>query len=475
MRIVYRVEAAWPPLAWLAECRSNSDTITVAHGSDVHTSPFGFCEAAWDAPFEDFDFDRANAFFGSGARLRDGRLLFVSSHSTMDRLHDIQTAHGWQVSNSLACLARAAGGRADPWYPWYYEDFHSISDGIDDYTSTLRLANGPVRITYWRNLAWDGRVLERVEKPLQTTGFDDFESYVGFLESTLSRLAANMASPSRAFPLSPVSTASSGYDALAVTVLARTIGTRDVICAVEDRSGYNDSAVPMVRQLGMEALAVSRNDWREALMDPVPFIVGDACGRETWIAPIDTRLSRRVLLTGCHGDRAWSAVARAPGRLARSSHLGAAGLSLCEYRLKAGFVHCPLPYFGIDAIQTIRGITNASALAPWRLGGHYDRPIPRRIIESAGIGREQFGQRKTATAVHPFRLAEFERFMAGTPAFVDFMRWLRRASREAPPPEKLPRPVSNAREIVQAPLFRHLFPWALERHSASFDGSPSDR
>lgn len=35
---------------------------------------------------------------------------------------------------------------------------------------------------------------------------------------------------------------------------------------------------------------------------------------------------------------------------------------------------------------------------PWRLGGKYDRPIPRRIGEEiGGIPRNQFGQRKMAT------------------------------------------------------------------------------
>ncbi len=447
--------------------------VTVSHGPDVETGAHGFCEAAWDSAFEDFDFDRTGAFFGSGARLRDGRLLFVSSHSTMDRLHDIRTPHGWQVSNSLACLAAASDGRPDPWYPWYYEDFHSICDGLDAYATTLNLSSGPVRLTYWRNLDWDGRTLDVVDKPPQAGDFDDYASYLGFLESTLARLADNMRSTARRFAIEPISTASSGYDALSVTVLTRAIGTRDVVCAVEDRLGYDDSAVSMVGALGMNAITVSRNDWRESQLDPAPFIVGDACGRDVWIAPIASRLSRRALFTGSHGDRAWSTREIAPGRLSRSPHTGAAGLSLGEYRIGAGFVHCPLPYLGIDAIESIRSISNSPSMAPWRLGGSYDRPIPRRIIETAGIERTSFGQRKTATAVHLFRLQEFERLFAGTPAFIDFMRWLRRVSRQAPQPAELPHLDSRSREVVQAPLFRHLFPWALERCMARYDESTS--
>ena len=34
---------------------------------------------------------------------------------------------------------------------------------------------------------------------------------------------------------------------------------------------------------------------------------------------------------------------------------------------------------------------------PWRLGTTYDRPIPRRIAESAGVPRGMFGQTKMAS------------------------------------------------------------------------------
>ena len=33
-------------------------------------------------------------------------------------------------------------------------------------------------------------------------------------------------------------------------------------------------------------------------------------------------------------------------------------------------------------------------MGDWRVGGDYDRPIPRRIVESAGVPRDYFGMRK---------------------------------------------------------------------------------
>ena len=105
----------------------------------------------------------------------------------------------------------------------------------------------------------------------------------------------------------------------------------------------------------------------------------------------------------------------------------------------------------------------------WRQNHQYDRPIPRRIIEAAGIRREQFGNRKTATAVHLFREKEFERFFAGTESFRDYMRWIRQQSRRhAPPPSEFYNITSPKRETIEVPLVRQLFPWAVDRCKALY-------
>ena len=56
--------------------------------------------------------------------------------------------------------------------------------------------------------------------------------------------------------------------------------------------------------------------------------------------------------------------------------------SLGEFRLRAGFVHYPLPYVGALHGPAIHAITHSAEMRPWKLGtGYYDRPIPRRIAE----------------------------------------------------------------------------------------------
>src|SRR5207253_2702243 len=78
-------------------------------------------------------FDETDLVFGSGARRRGGGVTFVSSGSTVDRLHSHEVAGRVCVANSLACLLVAIGADVDPTYAGYYADFKSISDGLVRY------------------------------------------------------------------------------------------------------------------------------------------------------------------------------------------------------------------------------------------------------------------------------------------------------------------------------------------------------
>jgi len=75
MRFAFRLADSWPPLAWLARYRPGSEVVDVAHGARVETTPEWFCEAVWDAAYEDGGFDRTDLVFGSGGRVRNGGCL----------------------------------------------------------------------------------------------------------------------------------------------------------------------------------------------------------------------------------------------------------------------------------------------------------------------------------------------------------------------------------------------------------------
>jgi hypothetical protein len=68
--------------------------------------------------------------------------------------------------------------------------------------------------------------------------------------------------------------------------------------------------------------------------------------------------------------------------------------------------------------ETIIGLSNSPEMAPWQVGGDYDRPIPRRILEERGIERGTFALQDVGGAVEwvPWAMTETSK--------ADFADWL---------------------------------------------------
>ena len=73
-----------------------------------------------------------------------------------------------------------------------------------------------------------------------------------------------------------------------------------------------------------------------------------------------------------------------------------------EFRLRVGFVHLPVPTIGALMTPELRRISRSQAMKPWVVSPNYDRPIPRRMAEEAGVPREWFGQNKKAVGARFF-------------------------------------------------------------------------
>lgn len=492
MRLQFLPADGWPPLAWLALCVPGSEEVVVRHGPRVERRAEWFCEAVWDGPFEAGNFHRTDVVFGSGGRLDGGGIVFVSAGNTVDRLHTIELPEGVLVSNSLACLLAAARATVDPAYSAYFQDFMTIRRGLRRYKRALATSGGPVQLTYYDNLRWDGRRLVTEPKTWPQRDFRSFVPYRAFLESSLRALCANAIARERRVRYPMLGTMSSGHDsATAAAIAARAGLLQEVITFDRARTGEPDSGRAVAGVLGLHVLEVSRDAWRDIDLAEVPFLAADAKGEDVYFRGAEAQLAGRLVLTGFGGDRIWDRDARrATDDLPRRDQ---SGLSLSEYRLRVGFIHCPVPYLGARQLHEIRALGRSAELAAWTVVAESRRPICRRILEEAGVPRQAIGTHKRAASVLFFRRDSF----LTDPSLLDYTMWLQTAvplRREAtmvgllraaarvtapllyglasrlPGRPRLLRPLGHRLTTFgyREPRFRYLFPWALARAQEAY-------
>jgi hypothetical protein len=414
----------WPALAWLARC---GEDVGLWHGSRVEVGSGSAFEGTWPGSFSEGAFDRHAVVAGSGVRVRDTEAIFVSPTSTIDRLCHLVTGNGEAlVSNSLLALLEAAGAEVTD--PKYQAKATSIVRGIDRCRKEIETSAGAVGLTHFRNLVWRAGSLERRDKP-SPGSFASFGDYDHFLSSAFAELASNMADPARRHELRFLGTLSSGYDANAATALAAAEGCNAAICFETTGRGLPDSGVPAARALGVEPIVVERDAWRRVAQLPggteVPFLAAGGGSGLVGFHGAREHLAGTVLVTGFYGDSIWNPEWPELGRdVVRKD---GSGLGFCEYRLHAEFVNCAPAFWAAREVADVVALNRSAEMKPWTLGLGYDRPVPRRIAEAAGVPREAFGHAKRGVPkAQPHRDPDFL-----TPeAKRNYFEWLR--SKRAP-------------------------------------------
>ena len=408
IRLRYQPAPDWPPLAWLARLPGTAHQpgteaeVLVTHGRAVETRDDWFGEIVWAGDLDAAGFDQTEVVFGTGARLRgqaSGKqeLIFVPPATMTDRIQSIESGGYCWVSNSLACLLAQVGGEPDPLDATWFDRMGAAMAGIRDYERMIPTSAGEVRLTYFHNLAWrDGRLRE-VEKPdAAPGGFGTFESYCDFLRRAVAALAPNAADARRAFPMPLLGTISSGFDSPMVSAIAReAAGLREAFSF--RRPDGTDSGEEIARILDLDVTYLERDAWRKSTdMPEVPFIAGDAKGEDVFMHAAADLVRGRTMLSGHYGgiilNRNWGYPNDVIQRRDRSG-------TFTEWRLIAGCIHAAVFFLGARHATDVYRISTSEQMRPWSLGGWYDRPIARRLLEEAGVPREAFGITKRAASV----------------------------------------------------------------------------
>ena len=390
--------AALPRLAWLFERRCG-ETPRLLHGPGVLVRPTGFFEGAWSGDFDDFAFHEAANVFGSGAVATERGVLFVPPSHTQEHLLLWRGPAGIGVSNSLAFLLRHFGDDLAP-FDWDYgERFARVLDDPEESPLEFPTRDGSLSLLLSHNALLDdaGR-LEIVPKP-PAPGFADYRSYRTYLQREIGAAIANAAAPARAQGYGLLATLSSGYDSTAVAALASAEGCEKAISFGMARSGVPDSGEATARALGMKLTVLERCERPPRSGDTeAEFLAGGMQGEDIFMAALERIVPGRILFTGYGGDAAW----KPGGASNRLKRLDLSGADLGEFRLRSDFIHLPAPFIGLANKADLARVTKSAEMAPFSVGGDYDRPIPRRIAEEAGVPRDAFGSAKKAVSVHLF-------------------------------------------------------------------------
>jgi len=392
-----------PPLAWCARMMNGSNDVVVFHGSHIETDRDSYFEGAWDGSFEGRKFVDAHVFMGSGGQVTDEGIVFASPTHTLERLHLIELKNEIFISNSLPFLLREANDACDPTYLYYHHDLDTIAYGLKKYIRFIPTKKGNrVRLEYHCNvlISKDLRVrrIEKSEPPAPS----NFNEYYRFLLNSTAALQGNASAFLRKVKYNPLTSISTGYDSPACAVLAK----KGAHCTEavtfnrgwvwRSRQAIDDSGSQIGHKLGLTVKEYDRTSYRKQgeLVEAV-FLACGASGQDVVMATLGDVLPGRVFYTGFHGDCVWN-VRRPASPFMERGFSG--GISLSEFRLQIGFIHAPLPFMGSVNHAAIKAISTSDEMKPWSIGESYNRPIPRRIVETNGVARELFAyQKKAAT------------------------------------------------------------------------------
>lgn len=399
MEFNYTIKKNLPPLSWLAIVSENCDTIEVVVGSTVETFDSFFVSGVWDGDFKTGDFEQCNFSCCTGAKLKDDYVLFLTPHHLNACIFSVREEKKIYLSNSLSFLLAYTNKGLDPNYYDYDTDFCCETLGERNlkppyHSSAPLLENSSVNIYSFCKIKIDRSFTVILERRSSKFHFANYSDYYNAVTCTLKLLYDNSRDPSRKSPYGMIATISRGYDAPTCATFARGIGCEEAFSFNRPEHYRNDCGTEIAKILGYKKIheldgdhVKSNNEFIEA----ADFASGDTGSMITFEGHKEL-FSNKLLFCGFRGDFVWSINHKPNNDLLDVTETSSE--NSYEVFLKSNTVLILIPYIGADHATDIFNISVSDEMKYWRLGRWYDRPICRRVVEEAGVGREMFGQRK---------------------------------------------------------------------------------
>lgn len=462
-----------PPLAWVAAVRPGE--VRVDHGTSVRTFDEGFFEGTWAGPSSLSEVPESTTVFGSGMVARGGELLAIGPSHHLECLYVARVPAALVLSNSLPGLLVATGLELDAGVDYSQVFLGAVRavwliDEPRDGQLQLRhqsfeIPTTTASITGWfvENLAVGHDLSTNVSRRPREAPFTSFADYKARLTAATASIFAN------GRPYEPIVALSAGYDSAAVAAIAVAAGAKRSVGFTTGRpqphlTSDADSGAPTAAALGLDYVGfdrlayLGRSDMAEA-----EFLTSGTAAEDVVFLAFEPEIRRSIFLNGYWAGTEFAMRNRDYWR--HVSPITTSGADFTEFRLRADFIFVPLPVFGAIRTLDAPSLLDRPEMDPYRVGGRYDRPVPRRLAEEAGVRRGTFAVSKRAASVLPPR----EGLSAFTPASRDAMAGFAQAegSTAAPSPR---RPFSRwERGLIRTAHRLHLSPLArpLERRQAS--------
>lgn len=350
------------------------------------------------------DFDTAEWFCGTGGVLRDDSIVFASPTGMHAGLYMLQRENNTVISNSLPFIMAYCDYKYDPTYPAYESFFnHNVLQGVKNYKpdvpaiSSKGEKDSSIKMIMFRNITVkvDGSV--SVNLKTETKGFDSFDEYYSRLVETMKTLTRNAQDEARKVKYGVTSYISSGYDAACCATVAKEAGATKVMTFEAKGKYAEDSGVQAAKYLGYETIIEKDpNAYKTATDFPeVQSIAGGDVGTQISFYTFEDDCRNHLVYSGENGDfvygksKSYQSINDDIHIVWKNSEIG-----LWESHIQQGFIPVPMTSFGIRHWTDLYRISNSDEMQQWSIGGDYDRPIPRRILEEHGVPRETFGMKK---------------------------------------------------------------------------------
>ncbi len=402
MKFKYYESSTMAKLAWCAIITEGSEEAYVYHGSGVETSENFFVEGAWDGEFNLGNFNQSTFLIGTGARIMEkngggGYIVFSTPNHILERLYSITDNNKKYISNSLPLILYLSNSELDSDYLEYEMDFNSILKGLNEYKKSIPLGgNKRLNLYYYCNIILNSRNGLFIKEKQKINPFGDYKDYENRLIQTLRELIKNARSPCRKIKYGLVTTISKGYDATACAAIAKELGCDIAVTFNKPEKYAEDSGLEIARMLGYKNIIMKNaNDYLEnSSLVEAEFLSSGELGSGIIFTAFENEFRNNIVFVGTRGDKIWDKNRDDCNNCFKFNDEIFTGTSKTENRLRVGYISLPMPLFGASQWISIHNISNSCEMEPYSIGGDYDRPIPRRILETRGVPGSMFGMSK---------------------------------------------------------------------------------